>query len=428
MRASLVLLFFFLYLGCSAQHWTELYVTDFPEPVTNNAVCEGFSAEGTFIYSFAGIDSTLQSSGIHLKSWRMNTQTLQVEALPNLPDTLGKIAAAASRVGNLIYIIGGYHVFPNGSELSSNKVHRFDIAQNQFLTDAAPLPVPIDDHVQAVYKDSLIYVVTGWSDNGNVPDVQIYNTYTNTWLAGTSTPNTNAYKCFGASGEIIGDTLYYFGGAAGFNFAAQTELRKGYINPGNPTEITWSETEPSPAITGYRSAACLTDQAIHWLGGSSVTYNFNAIAYNGSGLVAPANHTVYYHPNGNWGSQPGIDIPMDLRGVANITDRRKQLIGGIGPDGVVHSSVIELVYSGSLAVTDALVTDELILIPNPTSGMQSVKKSGHLSIYTNTGSLVYRHQVRQNQLLDISSLREGTYVSVLNTESAVFRNKLVVVK
>ena len=114
------------------------------------------------------------------------------------PDTLGKVAAGASRVGNIIYIFGGYHVLANGDEISSNKVHRFDVSQNQFISDGAPIPIPIDDHVQAVWKDSLIFVVTGWSNSQNVANVQIYNPSTDTWLAGTSVPNTSHDKVFGA--------------------------------------------------------------------------------------------------------------------------------------------------------------------------------------------------------------------------------------
>jgi len=48
---------------------------------------------------------------------------------------MGKIAASASRIGNIIYIIGGYHVFANNTEESSDRVHRYDIANNTYLTD-----------------------------------------------------------------------------------------------------------------------------------------------------------------------------------------------------------------------------------------------------------------------------------------------------
>jgi len=62
----------------------------------------------------------------------------------------GKIACSASRVDDIIYIIGGYHVAANGSEISSVKVHRYDIINNTFLSDGADIPVPIDDQSQVV--------------------------------------------------------------------------------------------------------------------------------------------------------------------------------------------------------------------------------------------------------------------------------------
>ncbi|MGB0369138.1 MAG: T9SS type A sorting domain-containing protein [Flavobacteriales bacterium] len=416
-------------IAANAQNWNISEVSNLPEPVANNAVCEGFSPAGEYIYSFAGIDTTLAYSGIHLKSWRVNAQTLQVDVLPDLPDTLGKVAAGASRVGNIIYIIGGYHVFANGNEVSSNKVHRFDVSQNQFIADGAPIPVPIDDHVQAVYRDSLIFVVTGWSNTGNVADVQIYNTYTNSWQAGTSTPNTAKYKCFGASGEILGDTLYYFGGAAGGAFAAQTELRKGYINPTDPTTITWSESELEPVITGYRAAACKTNEVLHWLGGSNVTYNFDAIAYNGSGLVEPANQTVFYHPNsGLWGSEDAINLPMDLRGVGNISATRKYLIGGIGPSGNVLKGVIKLDYEGMLSADNESVEAAAFLSPNPATTFLHCNKDGWLEIYDAQGKFVLSGDIKKLNAVDVNGLPSGLYIAALLANKKLSHQHLIIAK
>jgi hypothetical protein len=429
MKLSLSTLSLLLCLNSIGQNWNITEVNNLPERVSNNAVCEGFSQDGNFVYSFAGIDSSLESSSIHLKSWRMNTQTLQIDPLPDLPDTLGKVAAAASQVGNIIYIIGGYHVFANGNEVSSDKVHRFDVAQNQFISDGLPIPVPIDDHVQAVYRDSLIFVVTGWSNTENVADVQIYNTYTNTWQAGTSTPNTAKYKCFGASGEILGDTIYYFGGAAGGAFAAQTELRKGYIDPVDPTNISWSETEPTPIITAYRAAACKTADVVHWLGGSNVTYNFNAIAYNGSGLVEPADQTVFYHPNsGLWGSEDVLHLPMDLRGVANVSPTQKYLIGGISPNGNVLSSVLRLDYQGSLSADDNNYESEAFLAPNPASNFLRTSNSGKLRLYDSTSKLILTRAIQKQEVIDISTLPAGLYFASIQDENYFYHQCLVVAK
>ena len=429
MKATFIICLSLCSVLCTAQNWSITEVNNLPERVTNNAVCEGFSPAGNFIYSFGGIDASLDYSGIHLKSWRMNTQTLQIEVLPDLPDTLGKIASAANRVGNIIYIIGGYHVLANGNEISSNKVHRFDIAQNQFISDAAPIPVPIDDQVQAVYRDSLIFVVTGWSNTGNVADVQIYNTYTNTWQVGTPTPNTAKYKCFGASGEILGDTIYYFGGAAGGAFAAQTELRKGYINPSDPTNVEWSESEPEPVITCYRSAACKTGEVLHWLGGSNVTYNFDAIAYNGSGLVEPADQTVFYHPNsGLWGNQDVLHLPMDLRGVANISTSQKYIIGGIGPNGNVLSSVLKLDYEGSLSLSEPNQSLSVFLAPNPSSGFIRTSKSGRLQLVDSAGKLVYDKHVEKTAGINLGQFENGLYAAKIQTQHFVYHQRILILQ
>ncbi|MDB4655498.1 T9SS type A sorting domain-containing protein [Flavobacteriales bacterium] len=418
-----------LSLTSNSQNWSVAEVASLPEPVANNAVCEGFTPAGSFVYSFAGIDSSLEHSGIHLKSWRINTQTLQVDVLPDLPDTLGKVATGASRVGNIIYIIGGYHVFANGNEISSNKVHRFDVAQNHFISDGAPIPVPIDDHVQAVYRDSLIFLVTGWSNTGNVADVQIYNAYTDSWQVGTYTPNTAKYKCFGASGEILGDTIYYFGGAAGGAFAAQTELRKGYINPNDPTEITWSESEPEPVTTGYRAAATKTSGVLHWLGGSNVTYNFDAVAYNGSGLVQPADQTVFYHPNsGLWGYESVPQLPMDLRGIGNISPTQKYIIGGIGENGTVLSSVIRLDYEGTLSVDDEKAEGSPFIAPNPAVGFLRTSKKGDLNIYNSTGKLVLSITTTNQEQINISNLPIGIYFASLQFSNRVYRQRLIIAK
>ena len=164
---------FFLILPFFAQaQFTEL--ASMPEPVANNAVVAAEVNGQQFVYSFAGIDATKIWSGIHLKSWRYDVTNDEWAALPDVPDPNGgKIAAWANEVNGKIYVIGGYHVAQNGGEVSSVKTHVFDPITNDWLPDAADIPVAIDDQVQAVWRDSLIYVVTGWSNNGNVTDVQI---------------------------------------------------------------------------------------------------------------------------------------------------------------------------------------------------------------------------------------------------------------
>lgn len=358
---SIALLHFALL--CKSQHWNVSTLANLPTKLSNNAVCEAFVGDTAYVYTFAGIDSSKLFSGTHLKSYRYNTINNQWTALPNLPDTLGKIACSANRVKDTIYIIGGYHVFSNSNELSSNKVHRFNVKTNQFMTDGANIPIAIDDQTQCVYKDSLIFVITGWSNTSNVPNVQIYNPSFNTWLAGTSTPNNNTYKSFGSSGSIVGDTIYYLGGATSASgFGAQTVLRKGYINPLNPTLITWQFVNPN--IKSYRSACVAINQDIYWLGGSEITYNYNGIAYNGSGGVSPSNKSRKF--NSTWDIDISNTLPMDLRGYAKINDSTVILVGGMKAGQMVTNEVLKLQLNSTItSITENSSDNVPIIYPNP---------------------------------------------------------------
>lgn len=317
-----------------------------PEAVSNNAVVEGFIDDTPYIFSFGGIDETKSSEGIHRRSYRYNILTDQVEQLGNLPDTIGKIASGASRIGNIIYIAGGYYVFNDNSELTSGKMHRYDIANNVYLEDAADIPIPTDDHVQAVWRDQLIYLISGWNNTTNIPNVQVYNPISNSWLQATPVPN-DSYQSFGASGTIIGDTIYYFGGAtSNQGFDIQNQLRIGTINPDNPTEISWEIMTPNPIINGYRMGATNVNGLPQWIGGSKNTYNFDGIAYDGSGGVPPAKRILFIDPSDfQWQELPDLEIPMDLRGVASILENVKYTAGGMMDNQEVTAAIYKLEWS-----------------------------------------------------------------------------------
>lgn len=255
-----------------------------PEPVSNNAVTY---YNGQY-YSFGGIDSTKVWSGIHGKVFKVYPDSFTTSSLGNWPDSIGKIGVASSLVKDKIYVIGGYSVDAMGGEISHSNVHIFDPATDTFLADGMPIPLPIDDHVQAVYKDSLIYVVTGWSNTGHVPNVQIYNPALNNWTVGTPVPNNNDYLAFGAYGIIRKNYIYYFGGAApGLNFPLSNKIRIGKIDTINPTNISWSDTTLADLNGRYRagitlfgiSSLNLISRDVMIIGGSAATYNYNGLSY-----------------------------------------------------------------------------------------------------------------------------------------------------
>ncbi len=345
MKNILILILLLLVINCGhdkksrSKKWNVTLLKPLSEPVTNNAISEGYIKGKPYAFTFGGLDSTKLYSGIHLRSYRFDITNNTWQQIADLPDSLGKIASAASRIKNIIYILGGYHVFEDHSEKSSNKVHRYNILKNQFLEDGASIPVPIDDHVQVVWRNRLIYVITGWSDKENVPNVQVYNPETDSWLVGTSVPDNHTYKSFGASGTIIGDTIFYFGGASmGKHYPIQNILRKGIINVNDPTQIKWSHRVLDSTMVGYRMAVTKINNIPHWLGGSAKTYNYNAIAYNGSGGVHPSNRDLYLS-NNKLNTTLLENLPMDLRGIAEINDSTKIIIGGIEKNQKVSTNV-----------------------------------------------------------------------------------------
>ncbi len=421
MRFLLLSLFLISYNFAQAQSWQVTPLPNLPESLTNNAVCEGFINDTSFVFTFGGLDSTKLYSGIHQRSYRYNTITKKWLRLPDLPDSKGKIAMAASRIGDTIYIIGGYHVFANGSETSSQKVHRYRVSTNSFLSDGAKIPKAIDDHVQAVWRDSLIYVITGWSNSTNVPNVQIYNPSLDTWTQGTFLPSSS-YKSFGASGTIIGDTIYYFGGARiANNFPIQKDLRKGIIDPQDPSQINWSTSIPDPAIAGYRMACTSVKGQPIWMGGSPKTYNYDGIAYDGSGGVEPSKRSLYL-PNPSNPAWMIIhdNLPMDLRGIASANDTTKYLIGGMIDNQQVTNQLLQLVWHQDVTATtvaNSNLQDFFQLSPNPAQTYVQLNFAQALPgpieqiIITNLQgkNILKTNSIPPSQKLDIQFLPQGIY-------------------
>jgi len=410
----LILFLFFPSITFSQTGWTWTELNSMPERISNNAVTQGFDGSGNLnVYSFSGIDSTKLYSGINLKSFRYNLTTALWDTIASLPDTKGKIAAGASTIKNKIYIIGGYHV------------------SNTYLLDGADIPVPIDDHVQAVWRDSLIYVVTGWSNNNNVPDVQIYDPANDNWLVGTATPNITQYKMFGASGVIIGDTIYYNGGVtSGLNFNATSYLRMGVIDPIDPTVITWSQLQDNPGGNGYRMAAAKYNNRCFWIGGSGTAYNYDGIAYNGSGGVEPHSRILTYQKDWNmWfeglGSPYGI---MDLRGIAQITPTSWIICGGMETGQAVTNRSFLLEFNPQVGGVGNNLTESILFYPNPASDYISLDgeyKNTTYKVFSTTGGMVLKGVLTNNRI-EISALSNGFYQLELSGSKKVTKRGFVV--
>jgi len=265
-----------------------------------------------------------------------------------------------------------------------------------------------------------------------VANVQVYDPAHDQWSAGTPVPNTPQYKALGASGVIIGDTIYYHGGAsAGGNFPAQDRVRIGHIDPLMPTAISWL-----PAVAGtlgarYRSGAITVDGAPVWLGGSAVTYNYDALAYNGSGVVDPATEILRWN-NGLFSSSGNTPARvMDLRGVGEIGDGSFVIAGGMGEQQAVLDSVWLLHYeSTGIGENTALA---MAVYPLPAQDHVSVQlpselRGGQFALYNAIGSLMHTGIAKAELLqFDVRTLPAGVYVLRVQYRSAVAAARILVV-
>lgn len=360
-----------------------------PIPIANNAVTHGTVGGEYYVYSFGGIDSTKSWAGITKRSFRYHVLTDTWEEIDTLPAALENVAAGASTVNNKIYILGGYHVYSNGNEISSNEVIIYNPETDTYEPNGSPIPVAIDDHVQCVWRDSLIFVITGWSNNTNVPNVQIYDPALDQWTVGTQTPNDNYFKAFGASGQIIGDTIYYFGGASlGWNFPARSYLRKGIIDENDPTQITWTQEEDGPNAN-YRAACLRYNTDIFWVGGSEISYNYNGIAYNGSGGVPPLFQISRYvteHLHWYQGSGAPYGV-MDLRGIAQISSNQWIICGGMKENQKVSNRTFLLELDPA-----AIGLKEFFEIPFQLNNrtIESQETIRYFELYDLNGKLIHR--------------------------------------
>jgi hypothetical protein len=302
-----------------------------PEPVTNQAVALATRDGRPVVYTFYGLDSTLQQPGIHRKVFRYDIGTGGSKCVGMVPDSVGRLASSASTIRDQVYLCGGYSVHASGKERSSPLLLRFDPATEAFHR-CADLPVPIDDHVQAVWRDSILFVMSGWNDSSNVRSVQMYEPSKNRWSMATSLPAERDAAVFGGCGTIVGDTIYMLGGAVFDKFYPPSgSLYKGHIDPSHPANIEWLPGIPFPGERRYRSVAFAAGGKLFFFGGSSVTYNYNGISYQDMTPVDP-NKTmlVYDIATGIFTSTLAPFQVMDLRNGVIHGGRSLIVVGGIG--------------------------------------------------------------------------------------------------
>ena len=292
-----------------------------PEAVSNNAVALRERAGGAELLSFNGISKGRTWRDTHTRAFALDLSQGQWRAIPHVPVDDGRLASVAVNVGGTVWLIGGYTVAADGSEVSTPEVFRLD-PDTTLLQLAGEMPVPVDDMTAFAYRDRWIYLVSGWHDLGNVNLVQVLDTQTMEWSQATPYPGA---PVFGHAGGLSGDSILVCGGvrieypqdATARKFLPSEHCWRGSIDPENHRRIQWRSVAHHPGPARYRAAATADDRGrVVFAGGSDNPYNFDGIGYNGEPSEPLATVLAYDFANDAWREVTGLEVStMDHRGL-----------------------------------------------------------------------------------------------------------------
>jgi hypothetical protein len=310
-----------------------------PEPVTNNAVAVVEAAGREHIVSLLGLGPgktwrDLRSGGyLHVvgaDGW---------EALPEIPDGQGRLAATVATLAGGIFIFGGYTVAEDGSESSTPYAYRLDVVDRSYQR-LADMPTPVDDSVTLVHRDRYVYLVSGWHDVDNVALVQYYDLVENRWRQATPFPGTPVFGHAGAIEDghmLICDGVRVVHESGQGKYAPSDECWLGKIDEQAPERIDWTPVPAHPGPPRYRSAAIASERGFLFVGGSSNPYNYDGIGYDGRPSEPESDLLWFDRRRNRWRTEVGPAV-MDLRALA-VTTGGTFVIGGMRARQTVSASI-----------------------------------------------------------------------------------------
>jgi N-acetylneuraminic acid mutarotase len=256
--------------------------------------------DGVAVFSFLGMDSTKVWSGVTNAAYRWDVGSPgEWRSIEHVPGP-GRLAATAQVVGGRVFVLGGYTVAEDGGERSVPDVNIYDPADESW-SRGADIPIPTDDAASGVWRDSLIVLVSGWHDDGNVAAVQLYDPADDSWTS--ATPIAGA-PVFGHTGTVVGDAVVYVDGArvtAGEpRFVMDSVSWMGAIGAGDPATISWTELPEHPAPVLYRAAAGVIGDLALFVGGTDNPYNYDGMGYNGVPSAPLRQVMAFASGSGRW--------------------------------------------------------------------------------------------------------------------------------
>ena len=319
-----------------------------PVPVANNSVALTGDRNHYRIYSFLGLLSGKTWSDVTDRAFEYDSLRQGWQEIDPVPGGQGRLAGTAQTVAGKVYVLGGYTVAEDGSEVSWPGVYQLD-PQSKLYTELSPMPVPVDDTVSAVYQDRYIYLVSGWHDTDNVDNVQVYDSMTDQWRQATPYPGP---ALFGHAGGLVDNRLLVCDGVKVVPlaepgkraFVISDVCYLGVIDRDDGSRIEWRQVDAHPGVPLYRAAAAALNGLLVFAGGTDNPYNYDGIGYD-SNPSAPLNGVQAFDPvNEAWISLPDLaKASMDHRGLMTL-DGKALIAGGMNEAQQVIATV--QIYAG----------------------------------------------------------------------------------
>ncbi len=336
--------------GCSGSEEPQFSL---PEPHANNAVALATHQDGeAALYSFFGLKSGKTHNDVSAQAFRCVVDDRRCEEIAGPPVAGGRLASVAVPLGDSIFLFGGYTVAEDGAEVSTPEVFAFNPETEEYKR-RADMPTPVDDAVAFAYANRYIYLVSGWHNDGNVSNVQVLDTWEDTWFDATPYPGA---PVFGHAGGAVGGKLVVADGVAVVGekdgrrqFGEVDEVWIGAIDPDDPASIAWRRGAPQPFGPLYRMAAAgdAENNRIVFAGGGDNPYNYNGVGYDG--VPAKPSDVVFAFDLGTeeWRELGRLPAPrMDLRGLMIGADGA-YVVGGLDADLKVRGDVLEFEIEAS---------------------------------------------------------------------------------
>ncbi len=331
------------------------------------------------------------------------------------------------------FVNGKFYIFGLFDGSVHNYTMIYDVAGNSWTT-GTNMPQARIAGGQVVYKDSLIYMLGGYSGSAPTNNVQIYDVYNNTWTTGTNLPAN--FMMGGVA--MTGDTIWIVGGYNGS--ACYTNLYYGIINPSNPQNITWSTGAALP-VPNFNNGA------------TQMTRNGSRYLYMVGGFENASTATnkawEYDVANNVWNALPDYPFPVVRNDflVAREGHREIYVCGGDdNGDWTGTAQTWKLPWYEAPGVEEKEGSSQITLnfgfaqnMPNPTKGSiisytipRDMKVS--LKVFDASGRLVstlvnaYQTAGTKTVEWNTQNLTNGIYFVRLEAEGRVATQKLILVK